>query len=206
MSKQAISIAILVIFHFVGIIGILTPYSEFFISLSPYHLLLTLGVVLYNSNLSQSFLINILIIGIGTWLIESVGVNSGKIFGEYSYGDVLGIKVLNAPLLIGVNWVILVLCFSSIISKISDKLVFSLIGAFLMTALDVLIEPVAIKLLYWLWKGHDVPLQNYVAWFIISFAIFYYFSDSIKGKVNKKIALSTIICQVVFFIILGIAK
>ena len=41
-----------------------------------------------------------------------------------------------------------------------------LLTALLMVGLDVMIEPVAIALDFWQWSGGNIPLQNYVAWFI----------------------------------------
>ena len=41
-------------------------------------------------------------------LAEILGVRYGFIFGEYSYGNALGTKVMGVPLMIGVNWCILI--------------------------------------------------------------------------------------------------
>ncbi len=37
-----------------------------------------------------------------------------------------------------------------------------------MLLMDLLIEPVAIHLGYWSWTGGDIPIQNYLSWFVIS--------------------------------------
>ena len=72
-----------------------------------------------------------------------------------------------------------------------------------MTFLDIFIEPIAIKLDFWQWQNSIIPMQNYVAWFIISFFLFLFFR-----KVNKNLSnrFSTIVLaiQFLFFTILNL--
>ena len=44
--------------------------------------------------------------------VEVLGVASGVLFGEYNYGETLGWKLLDVPVVMGVNW--LILSFSSL--------------------------------------------------------------------------------------------
>ena len=37
-----------------------------------------------------------------------------------------------------------------------------------MVLLDIMIEPVAIELDFWQWEGGNIPLQNYLMWFIVA--------------------------------------
>jgi putative membrane protein len=46
-----------------------------------------------------------------------------------------------------------------------------IIASLLMVGLDFLIEPVAINSDYWSWENNQIPLYNYVCWFLISFLI-----------------------------------
>ena len=41
--------------------------------------------------------------------------------------------------------------------------------ALLMVCFDLLMEPAAVKLDYWTWMNGDIPLQNYLVWFGLSF-------------------------------------
>jgi putative membrane protein len=64
-------------------------------------------------------------------------------------------------------------------------------------------EPVAIYLNYWNWEGDVIPLQNYVAWFLIAFffaSIFSYLKIEIKGKIFAHYFL----IQFFFFVILNL--
>ena len=56
------------------------------------------------------------------FLVEVIGVNYGIIFGNYTYGKVLGFKVLNVPLMIGVNWFFLSIACGGISDIFFNKL------------------------------------------------------------------------------------
>ena len=45
----------------------------------------------------------------------------------------------------------------------------AILVALLMVCFDVLMEPAAVKLDYWTWMNADIPLQNYLVWFGLSF-------------------------------------
>jgi putative membrane protein len=57
--------------------------------------------------------------------LEVVGVKTGLIFGEYKYGSTLGIKLFEVPLIIGFNWVFVILGSISI-SRLITKMFFYL--------------------------------------------------------------------------------
>ena len=68
-----------------------------------------------------------------------------------------------------------------------------------MVSIDYLIEPVAIKFDFWSWQKVDVPLQNYLSWFLVSFPLNLFL---IKSKIlsENKLALLLLTLQVCFFI------
>jgi putative membrane protein len=72
-----------------------------------------------------------------------------------------------------------------------------------MTSLDFLIEPIAIKLDFWQWQNNTVPLQNYLAWFILSFILFYIFRLT-NGIIENRFSKIILIIQFVFFGMLNI--
>lgn len=167
-----VSAVVLSIFYFVGIVGISIPVTRpWIVPLTPMNLLLTLGLLmLHHPEPWQRRIANFSIIGAMAWAFECAGVNSGLLFGNYTYGTVLGTKVLATPLMIGVNWLILLYAVSAMFERWGLWQQAAL-GALAMTLLDVLIEPVAIKLDFWQWENSIVPLQNYLAWFIIAFVL-----------------------------------
>ena len=118
-----------------------------------------------------------------TFLLEAVGTATGRVFGPYRYGPVLGPMLFDVPIIIGYNWMIIVMGLSATIFSslerftLTRKMAFpvqALTGALLVglgcTLFDYVMEPVAVAFNYWRWAGGEIPLQNYLAWFFIAFA------------------------------------
>lgn len=206
-DKVYTSLALILIFHTVGLIGfsnaMLVPFFE---QLVPYHLLLMLLIVLWNN---ESWNIQFLKFGLGvftlSFLIEMLGTNTGLIFGEYSYGQTLGLKLLKTPILIGVNWFLLVygVGLSLKYFRIKSSVLSAVLGANILTLLDVFIEPIAIKHNYWQWDNYTIPIQNYIAWWICAFTFVLIFN---KLHFNKQNIPGTFLLfvQFLFFILLNL--
>ncbi|MFW6208239.1 MAG: carotenoid biosynthesis protein [Spirochaetota bacterium] len=104
-----------------------------------------------------------------TLSLEIIGVHTGKVFGAYYYGDVLGLKLADVPLVIGFNWVIVVLGAARFSERITGSpLLTALLVGGICVVYDFALEPVAIGLNYWQWTAGHIPLQNYAAWFLIA--------------------------------------
>jgi len=190
----------------VGITGLkLNVTHDLFRALVPFNLLLNLALLLiYHGPLNKSFAWKALAIILAGILVEMLGVNTGHVFGEYSYGRTLGLKVLGTPLIIGVNWLMLVYAGLVIASRLTtDSYHRMIITAVLMVAYDFVLEPAAISLDMWNWGG-PVPLQNYLAWLVIAFVMAFFAEKS--GLVNRdnKIASPLFFVQMLFFIILDV--
>ena len=186
--KERLFIFILYSFYAVGVVGhLLDRTFPAMIILTPFVLLVFgLAVLLSSTGRDFKLLFWCLAAYLFTFTVEALGVHSGLIFGEYHYGNTLGLKFLGVPLVIGFNWVIVVLGAIAIARKISRQIVFSALLAALLTAIfDIPLEIVAVNLDYWLWSGGVVPLQNYFAWFVVAFIValsFNYLKLEIKGK------------------------
>lgn len=199
------SAAVVVITHLVGIAGFLSPYRDYFIMLTPLHLLISTGLLIANqAERNKNFFIAALIAYLVGFWIEVAGVNTGLIFGDYAYDSALGFKVLDTPLMIGVNWVMLILSVGAVFSRLNTHwIVKALISAIAMTALDYLIEPVAIVYDFWHWNSESIPLQNYLAWLITSFVLFaVYFS--LRFDKENPLAVVILAMQVAFFGLLNL--
>ncbi len=93
-----------------------------------------------------------------TFLLEVWGVATGKIFGAYFYGPVLGPKLLGVPLVIGFNWVLVVLGAATLAGKLTrSAIVASLYAAGAAVLFDLVLEPVAVSLGYWSWPPQGGP-------------------------------------------------
>ncbi|WP_036677967.1 carotenoid biosynthesis protein [Daejeonella oryzae] len=207
LNKPQISSILIILFHTVGLIGFLNPsLTPLFIKLVPFHLLLMMGLLIYShSHKNKEFWLFFAVTFLAGFIIEVLGVSSGLIFGSYQYGETLGFKVADVPLLIGINWVILIYSIGTSVKflKIKNHVIRAIIGAFLLLLLDILIEPVAVKFDYWSWEGMNIPFQNYVAWFIFSFIMLLFFYAR-KFKKQNIAALVLLISQAIFFAVLNL--
>lgn len=191
----------------VGITGhLIASAKDLMITLTPLTLFLTGGVVAYKSffKADSNFILWGIITYLITYLLEVAGVKTGLVFGEYKYGNVLGFRVLEVPLVIGFNWVLVILGAISISKSFSDNIfIISFFAAILSVIFDYFLEPVAIKLGYWEWKAIAVPLQNYIAWFIITY-IFSFVLLKIKSDFKEGITREYFLIQFIFFVILNL--
>jgi putative membrane protein len=180
------------------------------LSLTPYLLvginLLVIRAILGDQTASNQkrLLVWIALAYLFTLAVEIIGVKTGLIFGAYNYGPVLGWQLLDVPLVIGLNWVIVVLGAIALSSKYCTK-AWQLIplAAIITVGFDFIMEPVAIKFDYWQWVGGTIPLQNYLAWFVLSFIAGLLFSR-LKLTVTNNIVIHLLVAQTIFFAVLNL--
>ncbi len=207
LDKPNLSKIFIIVFHAVGFVGFSIPHlHDFFISFVPYHLLLMAAILLMNQQeFNRPFWLGLIFVYLSGYLVEVLGVSTGAVFGEYAYGATLGIKLMNVPLLIGVNWVILVFSIGAVLKKYfkHQRLLKSIIGAAILVFIDFLIEPVAVQFDYWSWTNSVIPLQNYIAWFFICVILIrvYY---QLEFRKSNRVALTLLVSQILFFIGLNV--
>lgn len=187
--------------YLAGLIGLNIPaVAPLFRLLTPYNLVASLGLLLlFHTDFRPAFLTYSLMAFAVGFLVEVAGVSTGLIFGQYAYGDTLGFKLAEVPLVIGTNWLML----SYVCGSVTDRLPAPVwakvvLASALMTLLDVLIEPVAMRLDFWQWEGNVVPWQNYVAWFGVSAALFFAYFKLPFRKQNA-LAPLLLLLQFLFF-------
>jgi len=196
------TIILFVVFYAVGVGGIGIPVTQrFFIILMPFALLLSfVAILLFHKSLKSTntrfvFFTIILV----SYLVEVAGVNSQLIFGKYMYGQGLGLKVFETPLMIGINWAMLIYCSASITERFRVPVVLQVVlASALVVMYDVVLEQVAPFLDMWYWSGDTVPLQNYVVWFILAL-IFHTLVKFKKVQTVNPLATAIFICQFLFF-------
>lgn len=181
--KKHIPIVIILVFHLVGFIGFIVN-PAYFRSLSPLNLLLSAGLVLLMCGQKKwQFYFSFIAVAIIGIIVEILGVKTGIIFGSYYYGNSFGFKYLSVPLLIGLNWAMLLYSTSQFVN-FKNKWVNIFIGSVLMVLLDFFIEQSAAKFDFWYWENGQIPLQNYIAWFIISIGLNALFQSNLNQKPN----------------------
>jgi putative membrane protein len=205
-SKAHISVVLLVVFYTVGVVGLSLPeYRELFLKLTPFNLLLTLVLLSWgNNDLSKKYGWAFLLIALIGYGVEVIGVHTKVLFGDYTYGSSLGRKVLDVPLVIGVNWFILAFASRGIAVRYIKNPAAQIIGAAaMMVLIDFFIEPVAVVLDFWQWYPGDVPLRNYFMWFITSLVVQIVFFKTVS-RVNHIVAWGVYIIQTAFFVIMNV--
>jgi putative membrane protein len=205
LSKiQTAKIAI-VLWYLVGIAGfMIRPLQPLFQKLTPFGMVMATALLMFfhepKNKKSALIFSGIALFG---FVIELIGVNTQAIFGFYIYGDSLGPKLWNTPVVIGINWLVLIYCISSLAKPIRNTWYFPLIGAATMVAFDWLMEPVAIATDMWYWASGFIPNKNYIDWFLVS-GLLFLMIRILKVEISNRIAGILFAMQVVFFLALNI--
>src|SRR5690606_7418804 len=126
--------------------------------------------------------------------------HTGLLFGNYTYGASLGTKVWDVPLLIGLNWLMLVYATGHL-ANLTRLHWFgkALLGALLMVLLDFFLEPVAVAFDFWNWQGGIIPWSNFAGWLVVALLLHIYFQRAPIYKENR-LAPYVYLVQVIFFV------
>jgi bisanhydrobacterioruberin hydratase len=198
--------ALILIFYAVGTVGILHPETRaLFLTLTVYNLILSFLIIVFARDQDKKsfykFLANCWIVG---FVLEWLGVHTSLLFGDYSYGENLGIKFLDIPFVIGLNWGIVTVSSAAIAHRISkNKKWVPVLAAFLMVLLDFFMEPMAMKSDFWSWKNNIIPIYNYICWAIVGWLLQFIYQKMNLWEENK-VNDTLFITMLVFFIILKI--
>jgi len=194
-------IFLLWLMHASAFVGIQFGFEDFFLPLSAINLwFISLLLIWYYPIRNKSEVILFAIIAILGFTAEAIGVATGKVFGEYAYGRNLGFKVFEVPVIIGVNWAVLSFATSGLANEIPLKSVYikAAVASLLMLIFDFFIEQSAPAFDFWEFAMPEVPLQNYITWFILAY-IFNYAVLKLISEADTKICFHIYIVQVLFF-------
>ena len=220
-SKQQIATFLAILFHVSGVIGILfSPYRHWFIQNTPFNLCL-MGILLLwtQSKNNSSFYLFCAIAYLTGMGVEMIGVNTGRLFGHYQYGTVLGARINGVPWIIGLNWLMVVYGSGSFMIQLQQWFQHKLMktgnpiparitavsmiidGALIAMFFDWVMEPVAMKLGFWQWQNSEIPLYNYLCWFVISALLLMVYRWLDFERPNH-FAVHLLIIQLLFFLTL----
>ncbi len=156
--------AVLILYYAVGLGLFMIPDTRILFSrLTPLSLIMSFAAVLvfqitWNWKLSMAFIM----VFLSAILVEIIGVQTGILFGSYQYGDALGPKVYDTPVIIGLNWLILIYCTSAIMNKLTGrKWISILMGSGLMVLYDLVLEYVAPVMDMWSWEYKVPRIQEF---------------------------------------------
>jgi bisanhydrobacterioruberin hydratase len=220
-SRTQIATALAIFFHAIGFVGMFFNQA-FFVATTPLNLLLMFGLLLYaQQKINLSLIIFFIVCFAVGMYVEIVGTSTGMLFGNYSYSQKLGPSIKNVPLIIGINWCIIMYCCGiavhMLLQKLSQKIelssgskpstlvqTFSIIsdGAMLAVIFDWIMEPAAIKLGYWQWHGDgEIPTYNYLTWFIVSTVLLSLFA-LLKFEKKNIFAVNLLLIMSMFFLLI----
>ncbi|MGE5427092.1 MAG: carotenoid biosynthesis protein, partial [Methylococcaceae bacterium] len=190
---------LIIIWYIVGILGFLIPgLKPWFQQLTPVGIVLAAFLLLfYHEPKDLKSAVAFSGIVIATFTAEMIGVNTRRLFGHYMYGPALGFQQWNTPVVIGLNWLVLVYGLSVLLKRFSQYWYYPLLGAAVMTAFDFIMEPVANATGMWTWDKGVIPLKNYADWFLLS-ALLFLFLQLFKIEFNNRLAPLIFLMQAVF--------
>lgn len=196
-------IFLLWLMHASGFIGIKLGFEDFFLPFSAINLMfISLLIIWYYPVKNKTEIILFAAIAILGFTAEAIGVSTGKVFGEYAYGKNLGLKIFEVPIIIGMNWAVLSFITSGLAQKLPLKSIHikAAIASSLMLIFDFFIEQSAPIFDFWEFELPQVPLQNYITWFILAY-IFNYAVLKFISNADTKICFHVYIVQVLFFML-----
>lgn len=178
------------------------PLRQSVLNLTPIHLFAMFALFLWaNSYFSIKLIKAIIVIYLIGVLAEVLGVRYNIIFGNYYYGNSLGLQVFEVPIIIGFNWLTLSFATYGVSSYLfKNKTIITVFASILMVLTDYIIEPMAGALDFWYWAEGNIPIQNYVGWFFVSLII-HSILVKMNFKFNIKLCMALLLSQILFFTI-----
>ena len=130
-----------------------------------------------------------LIVIVLSLVIETCGALTGFPFGIYHYTGRFGPEIGPVPMTIPLAWhvvltnaLLLVRGVAPHWPRVGEAIMVGLVAALY----DGLLEPFATRVKdYWHWQAGHVPLQNYVAWFLIGALIVGLFAPTAAGRLRR---------------------
>lgn len=206
-SVQIVTLALVAFFIYVmGSIWLLDPHTrQAALRVIPVALLASTVILLFFSEAPytpRKILVFVAIVLLG-YLLEVIGVKTGLIFGQYTYGCGLGYKLFDTPLIIGINWLFVTYasaCTATLLTRANGlQWVYTVL---IMLLYDVFLEMAAPKMDLWHWEGEVIPLQNYVVWGIAALFFLWLIRKNRLITVNV-LALPFLLMQTFMFIVVA---
>lgn len=195
-----------IVFYFFGLVLYFTPITNTMFMLSTPYTLVLVAVAIFLHHKEWNLKVVSVLVGIFilSFITEIIGVATGRLFGTYVYGQGLGAKIADVPVIIGLNWVFLTYASNSIVSKYTSKNIPIIVGAALLMVLyDILLEKVAPLMDMWSFSKNDPPVSNYVVWFLLAL-VFNWAIQKFKIDTQNRPARWLFFIQLGFFVIIAI--
>lgn len=194
------------LFFAVGVLLFSMSFTrELFFNITPFTLVgLTAVVFMFHRDWNAKNILVFLFIFVVSFLTEMVGVKTGHLFGNYVYQTSLGLKLLDVPLIIGVNWLVVSYGAHAIVWQVVEtRLLRILAGALLMVFYDVILEFAAPLMAMWRFDIGYPPIDNFIMWFVLGL-IFQSVLEIFKINTDNKTARVLFFVQMIFFLLISV--
>lgn len=213
MKATQKAIGVIAILHAVGVAGVALGLADLIWPLTPLNLLVT-GCIAIGMAWHERTWWWLVVAACG-YLAEVVGVQTGWLFGTYSYSGVLGPRMAGVPVLLGWMWLLLL---QGSRFAVGGRTLSAAVGATLMVAMDALIEPVAIRAGWWVWTeveatwwglegfvwaGQTIPHWNFVSWWMVSFVLLLFAPERVE---HPRVWRWLFGVMAVFFLVLNVIE
>jgi Predicted membrane protein len=176
---------------------------------APVFLFLSGLIVLLTTH--RSDIVRLLAASVIGFAAEAIGVRYGFVFGAYNYTGELGPQLFGVPLVMTCAWMVLVAYADQMLPDGWSVAVRAVIAALWLTAIDLVIDPLAAgELGYWHWaeRGayYGIPASNFAGWFTVSLLIFGLIGLLFgRGRHYNSLARHTGLSLILFFTLIAMA-
>jgi putative membrane protein len=169
-------------------------------------LIAAVTILYWNAPANRKMWLVLAAISIGM-IAEIIGVQTGLLFGDYSYGSILGLKLFGVPFLIGITWVLVTVSAWQIVSYSTfGKVANVIVASCLVVVFDLVLEQYATAFGLWSWAGGTIPLKNYITWFAVAATLFTLYSLFSKQEKPSIYGAAVLPAITVFFWLMLFAR
>ena len=147
------------------------------------------------------------VIILGAFVIETIGTLTGLPFGDYHYTGRFGPQIWLVPLTIPLAWHVIVTNALFVVRAAAphvSRLVEAVVVGAICTLYDFILEPFATTIKnYWAWTNGGVPIENYLAWFIISTLLVRFFAPTLSSRFRTDPRPALVLAFTVFIFLAG---
>ncbi len=168
--------------------------------------LLLAGVIVLISTRAARDLWWLACVALFGFVVELIGVRYGVPFGAYSYTAVLAPNLFGVPLVMAAAWMTLAAYVKQMLARFRLSVwTEALLAALWLTAIDLIIDPLAAQQLgYWRWGTagiyYGIPATNFAGWFATGLLAFLLFRQSCTANAWARLVGLSII---LFFTLLA---
>lgn len=136
-------------------------------------------------------ILTIIILSLYALVIETFAIITGIPYSKFEYSSLIGMKILGyTPFTVPFSFVPLFIGSIYLASlKTSNKFKMVIIASFFVLIADLVLDPAAVALNFWIWEMegifYGVPLMNFIGWIITGFIAALIFIGMVNDKINE---------------------